>query len=191
MSQDLQSLLEKINRDGIEKARAEADALLGAAREAAAKEIAAAKEEAAKIKARAEEEARLYEARARESLSQAARDTVISVENAVRAVLENLLLGKTKDVLSSGEDAAVVLRRAVKDFAAEGEIASAPAVAEALRREAVRLGSFTVAIDENTRSGFTVKTDSGRVEHSFTGDTLAAELAKRLRPELAKLVSAK
>ena len=35
---------------------------------------------------------------------------------------------------------------------------------------------------------FLVKTDGGRVEHAFTGDVIAEELAKRLRPDLAKLL---
>ena len=34
----------------------------------------------------------------------------------------------------------------------------------------------------------TVKTDGGRVEHDFTAETISAELARRLRPDLAKLV---
>ena len=43
-------------------------------------------------------------------------------------------------------------------------------------------------MDEVTSSGFTVKLDGGRVEHDFTGATVAAELAKRLRPDLAALM---
>jgi len=38
-------------------------------------------------------------------------------------------------------------------------------------------------------TGFTVKTDGGRVEHAFTGDVISAELAKRLRPDLAALLN--
>ena len=50
------------------------------------------------------------------------------------------------------------------------------------------LALLSVTVDESLRSGFTVKVDGGRVEHTFTGDVIAAELAKRLRPDLAKLV---
>ena len=50
-------------------------------------------------------------------------------------------------------------------------------------------GGFTVVVDDSTGAGFSVRTDGGRVEHAFTEDVIAAELARRLRPDLAKLLS--
>ena len=44
-------------------------------------------------------------------------------------------------------------------------------------------------MDDALGTGFSVKTDGGRVEHAFTGDVIAEELAKRLRPDLAKLLT--
>ena len=188
MSEDLQSLLEKINRDGIEKARAEAEAIISKAKAEAAGIVENAKKEAASSIATAREEAKTFEERARETISQAGRDTLISVENAVTAMLEKLLRASADKTLLDGAAAAEVLRKAIVDFASGGEISSAPAVAAALAAEAAKAGGFTVSPDESLRSGFTVKTDGGRVEHSFTGETLAEELSRRLRPELAKLV---
>jgi V/A-type H+-transporting ATPase subunit E len=188
MSEDLQSLLEKINRDGIEKARAEAEAVISKARAEAAAIVDNAKKEAASSIAAAREEAKTYAERAGETIAQAGRDTLISVENSVTAMLEKLLLASADKALSDGATASEVLRRAIVDFAGGGEISSAPMVASALAAEAAKSGGFTVSPDENLRSGFTVKTDGGRVEHSFTGETLAAELSRRLRPELAQLV---
>ena len=188
MSEDLQSLLEKINRDGIEKARAEAEAVISKARAEAAAIVDNAKAEAASSIAAAREEAKTYAERAGETIAQAGRDTLISVENSVTAMLEKLLLASADKALSDGATASEVLRRAIVDFAGGGEISSAPMVASALAAEVAKSGGFTVSPDENLRSGFTVKTDGGRVEHSFTGETLAAELSRRLRPELAKLV---
>ena len=42
--------------------------------------------------------------------------------------------------------------------------------------------------DETLDAGFSVRLDGGRIEHAFTGDVIATELAKRLRPELAALL---
>lgn len=188
MSEDLQSLLEKINRDGIEKARAEAEAIISKAKAEATAIVENAKKEAASSLAAARDEAKTFAERAGETISQAGRDTLISVENAVTAMLEKLLLASADKALLDGATASEVLRSAIAGFATGGEISSAPAVAAALAAEAAKSGGFTVSPDENLRSGFTVKTDGGRVEHSFTGETLAAELSRRLRPELAKLV---
>ena len=45
-----------------------------------------------------------------------------------------------------------------------------------------------VVLDETLDAGFSVKLEGGRVEHSFTPGAIAEELAKRLRPDLAKLL---
>ena len=58
MSEDLQSLLEKINRDGVEKAEAEAQKIIDAANRRAAEIVSSAKDEAARAKADAERYAR-------------------------------------------------------------------------------------------------------------------------------------
>ena len=50
------------------------------------------------------------------------------------------------------------------------------------------LKSFTVVTDAALDAGFSVKLDGGRVEHAFTADVIAGELAKRLRPDLAALL---
>ena len=49
MSEDLQSLLEKINREGVEKARAEADKIIADAKAKAADIVKTANAEAAKV----------------------------------------------------------------------------------------------------------------------------------------------
>ena len=66
MSEDLQSLLEKINREGVEKARAEADKIIADAKAKAADIVKTANAEATKAKADAEKAAADYAARAAE-----------------------------------------------------------------------------------------------------------------------------
>ena len=60
--------------------------------------------------------------------------------------------------------------------------------ASALKSQVSSLKSFTLTTDPTLGAGFTVKLDSGRVEHDFTAETISAELARRLRPDLAALV---
>ena len=98
-SEELQSLIEKINRDGVEKANAEKERILEEAREQAAALVKTAKDEAAKAAKSAKEEAELSAERAKETLRQAARDAVISVEGAVTHLLEKLLAEMRSDGL--------------------------------------------------------------------------------------------
>ena len=188
MAEELQSLIEKINRDGVEKANAEAERIIAAAKEQASRIVAAAKDEAAKSTANAKAEAEVSAKRAEETLRQAARDAVISVEGAVTAMLERLLTADVNAALSDPATASAIAAEAVKELVGTGEVASGAKIADALKSQLAAKQNLKVVLDETLGAGFTVKLDGGRVEHDFTGPTIAAELAKRLRPDLAKLM---
>lgn len=194
MTQDLQQLLEKIQRDGVDKAQAEADALLSDARAKAASLLDAAQAEAVKIKAEARQEAEALERRAEETMRQAARDTVMKVEKAVTHLLQRLLL----ENVNAGFDANPEL---VADLAAEAvrahlgakggvEVAAASKLADVLRATlaAEAAKGITVVTDETAGTGFRLRLANGRVEHAFTGPAVAETLAKQLRPRLAALM---
>ena len=188
MAEELQSLIEKINRDGVEKATAEATRIVTSAKEQAAAIVNEAKAEAAKAAKSAEEEAALSAERAKETLRQAARDAVISVEGAVTRMLERLLTANVNAALTDPGTAAAIAADAVKELVGTGEVLAGPKIATALKAQLATKQNFTVVMDETLGSGFTVKMDGGRVEHDFTGDAVSAELAKRLRPDLAALM---
>ena len=188
MSEELQSLIEKINRDGVEKANAEAERIVAEAREQAAMIVKTAKDEAAKSAKAAKDESELSAERAKETLRQAARDAIISVEGAVTRLLEKILAANVDDALSNPATAADIAGDAVKSLVGTGEIIAGPKIAAALKAELTSKQNFTVVMDETLGSGFKVKMEGGRVEHDFTGATVAAELAKRLRPDLAALM---
>ena len=155
--EDLQSLLEKINREGVEKADAEANA-------------------------------RTYAERAAETIRQSARDITIGVKDAVTALLERLLAKDIDAALGDEKTAVSIVADAIKDLTGHGEISCGARLAAALQSQASSLRSFTLTTDDALGVGFTVKLDGGRVEHDFTAETISAELAKRLRPDLAKLL---
>ena len=93
MAEELQNLLEKIKRDGVEKANAEAAAIVAKAKSDAAAIVKTAQDEAAAAKAAAAEDAQENAARAEETIRQAARDTVISLKtdllSRLNAVVKN------------------------------------------------------------------------------------------------------
>lgn len=188
MAEELQSLIEKINRDGVEKAAAEAEKIVSAAKEQAAAIVKGAKDEAARYAVAAEADAKASAERAQETLRQAARDAVISVEGSVTSLLEKILASNVNAALSDPATAASIAGEAVRDVVSSGEISAAPRIAEALKAQLAAKPNLTVVTDETQDTGFSVRLDGGRVEHDFTGATVAAELAKRLRPDLAALM---
>lgn len=192
MSEDLQSLLNKINRDGVEKARSEADAIIAKAKSEAAAIVQAAKDEAAAKMAEAAKAAEADAERSAKTISQAARDIVIEVRKSVTALLEKLLAQNVDKTLSNEKTVAELASKVVSEFVTTGdvEVTAAGKLAAALKATLAAKGAFKVVTDETLGKGFCVKIDAGRVEHSFTEAVIAEELARRLRPELAKLVKA-
>jgi len=188
MSEDLQSLLEKINRDGIEKANAESARIIETAKQKAAAIVKEAEASAEKAKADAEKTSADYAARAAETVAQSARDTILKIESAVTAMLEQLLIRDVDAALANPDTAAKLATEAIKDLTGPGEITCGSKLAAALKAQLADKKSFTLAMDDALGTGFTVKVDGGRVKHAFTGAAIAEELAKRLRPDLAKLV---
>jgi len=186
--EDLQSLLEKINRDGVEKAQAEADRIVSAAKAKAAEIVKAAGEEAAKAKAEAEKAAEDYSKRAAETIRQAARDTVLEVRGAVTALLEGLLAKNVEKALSDEATVAAISAEAVKGLCGSVEVAVPAKLAPSLKAQLAAQRNVQVVLDETTGAGFSVKLEGGRIEHSFTPEAVAGELARRLRPDLAALI---
>ena len=186
--EDLQGLLEKINRDGVEKADAEGRKIVEDARAKADVIVKEALAAAEKSKSESERASAAYAERAAETIRQSARDIVIGVKDAVTALLVNLLAKDVDKALADEKTAVGIVAEAIKDLTGPGEIRCGEKLASALKAQLADLKSFTVATDTTLGAGFTVKTDGGRVEHTFTGETIASELAKRLRPDLAKLL---
>lgn len=188
MSQDLQSLLEKINREGVEKAQAEADRIIADANEKATAIKRGARAEADKAKAEAEKAAADYAARAAETIGQAARDTVLKVEAAVQKMLEQLLAKDVDRALADEKALGALVTEAVRGLVGSAEVAVPAKLVPGLKAQLAARGNLTVVLDDTLGTGFSVKVDGGRVEHAFTGAAISAELAKRLRPDLAKLL---
>ncbi len=186
--EDIQSLLEKINREGVEKADAEAKRILDGAKADAEAIIRDAHAEADKAKADAEKAAAEYTARAAESIRQSARDVVLEVKESINALFDRLLLKNVSSALADEKTATELVASAIRELAGSGDISCGAKLAEALKAQAARLGDFTVTIDESKDEGFSVSVDAGRIEHAFTTDVIAAEIAKRLRPDLAALL---
>ena len=186
--EELQSILEKINREGVEKAEAEAARIVDAAKKEAEALLRDAREAAAKEKAEAERESADSARRAEETIRQAARDIIISVRDSVTALLEKLLAKDVDLALSDDSTAAGLASEAVRELVGPGEISAGPKLVAALQAKLASNGDFTVVMDKDAGTGFRVRLDGGRVEHDFTGETIARELSKRLRPDLAKLL---
>lgn len=192
MSEDLQSLLEKIRSDGVAKAKTEADAIIADAKAQAAQIVKAAKAEAAEAEKKAVEAANVEAERAKETIKQAARDVLVELEGAIKSKLTRILTEDVEKALADPASAATFAMAAVMSIGtgSDTEIAANKKIVAALKAQlsAEAAKGLKIVTDETLESGFSIKLDNGRVEHDFSGAAAAEALAKRLRPDLAALV---
>lgn len=139
MAEELQSLLEKIHRNGIEKAAAERDEMLAAAKKEAEAIIAAAKDEAAKIRSSAESDAEALKKRSESAIRQAARDILLDLKSELKKRLEAITRNRLDEALSAdfmaglvADIAKTVLSDPAKSVAGTLEVMVAPAKCEEL-----------------------------------------------------------
>lgn len=192
MAEELQQLLEKIQHDGVEKANAEAAAIISKAKAEAEACKKAAAEEAAAATAKAEAEAKASAERAEKTIQQAARDTIREVKNALDALFENLLTKNVNAALSTPGEAAKIALDAIRSLNADdAEVAANEKLAAALKAQlaADAAKGVKVVLDPSVGSGFSIRLDGGRVEYDFSEAAISAAIAKRLRPALAALLA--
>lgn len=193
MTQDLQQLLEKINTDGVEKAKAEGAKIVSNAEAKAKLTLETAKQEASLLVAQAQQEASSYERRAEESIRQAARDTLLNLEKSITTLLTNLLLKEVTATLQSETLVPQLVCDAVHAYLhTKGgmEVVVAEKWVQTLQAKLVAEASQGVKIitDPQAGMGFKIRLANGRIEHDFTANAITEALAKQLRPQLAALV---
>jgi len=91
MPEELQSLLEKIQEEGVKKADSEKEKILADAKEEAEKIISDAKKKAEEIVKKSEKESERNEERAADTIRQAARDVLLALNSELQERLKNVV----------------------------------------------------------------------------------------------------
>ena len=193
MAEELQSLLEKINTEGVKKAQSEREKIIQAAK-AEAKEIrAAAEADAAAMKKSAAENAESLQKRAESAIRQAARDILLELEKELEARIRKAVAGAADEALTPDFMASIVRDLASK-FAEnpDAEITVLSAVKDVTALEnalsAALKNSFhsspKVLGDSGIKGGMEVSFKDGELYFDFTEnavlDLIGAYVGSRL-----------
>ncbi len=201
MAEDLQSLIDRIQKDGLAKAEAETQRMVAAAQQQAAKLIQDAEAQAKAIVARAEQEGQTFVERGDKSLEQAARDVILSVHQAVSDTM-NALVSRTVGEALTLDVIKQMMVKVVESYSArQGDCAELDLlVSPADQKQIVEffLQEYRAAIEKGVEihadsgivSGFRVSIEGTQVHHDFTRKEIAAALGRLLRPRLAEIVKA-
>lgn len=199
MSEDLQHLIERIQREAVDAGEKQAAEIVSKARQQAAQIVAEAE---AKAKARLEQaelEARQFTERSIQTLRQAARDLLISVGQGVENIISNLAAEAAEQALTY-ETVQEMLVKLAENYV--GRTDRERRIELMLNpKDQARLINFfrakyneklqqglVIQGDERIFRGFKVQLADGRVTHNFTQEAIAEALANFLRPHLADIV---
>lgn len=194
MAEDLQYLIDRIQKDAVDKANAESAKIIAAAKEQAASIVKAAEAEAAAKLEKADKDAAVYEERSAKNLEQAARDVLISVGKRFEVMVADLLALQVEKALSE-DTLKTMLLALVKDYSSD--VALVFSDSDKAKLQSFVMGEFQKALnagvtlesDKGIKFGFRVKLDGGKVSHEFTAPAISAAISALVRPQIAAIVS--
>ena len=199
MTETLQSLLQRLQQEGVDKGNQQADDIVRAARAEAAAVVEAAKAEAQRTLAAANQEAERLTQRAKASLQQAARDVVLSMGHSVEKLVQKLATERAAAALD-GASVIQLLQRLMDAFVQHGRVTGAIDVVVgpeqkklmtdatlAALREKLEHG-ITLHVQQGMGAGFQVRMGKGGVTHDFSDKAAAAAIAELVTPEIASIV---
>lgn len=197
MAEELQSLLDRIYADGVQKADAESDRIIAGARASADEIISEAKKNAQNIVSAAEKDAESLKLRAEAAVKQAARDIILELKSELEkrldmVISENVAGAMTPQVMTdliknmaekfaSDPDADISVLCALKD---EKELAGL--LSGALRSSFAK--DPKVFADSGINGGMEVSFRDGGVYYDFTIPALTELVGKFATERIAELL---
>lgn len=195
MAEDLQALMDRIQKDAVNKAENEAAAIIAAAKEKAAEIVKTAEAEAQAKLEKADKDAEAFTERSERTLAQSARDLLLSVGKNLETMIQNLLALQVEKALDESTIKNMLLTVA-KGYTSDVEVDfsedDSKKLASFVMGEFAKQVSAGVKVESDTgvKFGFRIKLDGGKVSHEFTSEAMAEALSSLLRPQLAKVVNA-
>ena len=196
MAEDIQGLIEKIKREGIQAAEVKAHDIEVQAKQNAAEIIKKARQEAEIILENAKEMSARTEKNTQALLTQAARDLILGFKKEINNILNKIIAAEIKPALG-GEQIAELIFALIKDYAQaekEGLVITLPkADRENLEqylfsrlKEEVKKG-ITLKTNDDIQAGFLISYDAGKSYYDFTGQSLLDYISAQIKPKLAEL----
>ncbi|MFA7677438.1 MAG: hypothetical protein WCY34_04645 [Candidatus Omnitrophota bacterium] len=200
MDAKLDSLIDKIRKDGIEEAKKASDDILHQARQQAEEIANQAKAKASAILAKAKIDSEKLEANAQDALRQGARDLVLSVKNELNVLFDKVFKAKISGELKPDFMAKLILKitdnwRQDKDATVE------VAVSAADKKELEKIlvlqlkenlkKSVEIKVNKYIDKGFRIGAKGKDVYYDFTGESILEALKEFVNPAIVEILGPK
>jgi len=197
MAEEIKSLIEKIQQDGIKAAEEKAKEIEDQAKKEADLILENARIQAERLLSEAKDNLAKMEQSQKALLAQAGRDFMLGLKKEINAMLERLILQEIqesmttevmadilvqiikKDATLSKEDIIVTLKKEDRDKLEKGFLNSL--------KEEVKKG-IILRSSEEVRSGFLISFDNDRSYFDFSDQALSEYIGTYLKPKLAELL---
>jgi V/A-type H+-transporting ATPase subunit E len=197
MEIQLQELIDRIKKDGIESASEEASQIKAQAEGEAARLVEAARKEAADIAARGKADAERSEKAGVAALEQASRNLVLAFKGEIETLLARIVAARVE--ASYGEDALkAIIPELVKNWASTGADSLDLILSEASlgKLRSYFNGELAAEIskgvelksDRNLGAGFHIANKDGSAYYDFSAESVAELLSAYLNPRLSEIL---
>ena len=199
MSENLKDLLEKINQEGIKSAEEKAMIIESKAEKDAEKILEDARKFADNIIQEANSSALRLKATAEASLKQASRDTILSLKEEIRKILNKIVALEISKAMS-GEETGKILAGLIEKYVDKnGQVGDVKVLVKEEDLKKIKDGFMSKLKDKvasgvefkpsaNINAGFSISFDKGKSYFDFSDEGLLDALSVYLNPELAKLI---
>lgn len=199
MQEELQPLIDRIQKEGIETAESKAEEILEQAKKEASAILEHASAQAEILLEKADKDARAFSLRSQKTLEQSSRDLLISIGQSVSQIFSDLV----EENLSQALDPSTIQKMLVTLAESYGKTSGRNPSIEVLlgKNEQSELASYLKAeLAEKIKQGVEIRTENdlypgfkvsfseGSVYHDFTLEAIAEAVSSFLRPELAEIV---
>lgn len=198
MDVQLQDLIDKIKADGILKAEEEAKKIISDAEKKAAAVVSDANAKADEIVNTAKRDAERFEKSTEDSLTQAARNIVLSFRRALENEVEKIMQLKTDEAFSP-ELLQKIIPETVKAWSAktdaselsvllsEKDLNSLLSALQNLLKDEIAKG-LELKADKTLSSGFRIGVEHGKAFYDYSAETLASLFASYVNERTKTIV---
>ena len=199
MAEQLQELIERINREGVESAEKKASKIIKAAEERAKKIVDDAEDKAGELIGNAQTEAKSIKENAEKAIRQSFRNIMISLKDEIRKYLDTILKKEIGESLSPEALSKIILTvsktcaeqiRGDKNVKVLISSADAKKIAESLIDRFKKETGTGVKIKPvpNIDAGFMISFDGGESSYDFTDQGLQELLSTYISAQLKKII---
>ena len=197
MDAKLDSLIEKIKKDGIDEAQKKSGEMIEAARAKAKEIIEQAKEQAHIITEESQQKAQKLKENTEKSLRQAARDLVLALREQIVSIFDGILKRQIKEALSA-EFLKSLIESMIKGWAKDKEVSLEVLVSREDCQKLEKLLSSTlkqeakntleIKVSKAIDKGFRIGIKGEDVHYDFTDESIAEALKQFLNPAITKML---